>query len=62
VLVARWDEDGRSNYRYRTEFENAVPLQHYVLDPQNKVALIQSDEIQLKSNAAGLTGDSKLAP
>ncbi len=53
TLVERWDEDGRRNYRYRTEFANATLLQHYVLDKQNKVALIQSDNIEIKSNAAG---------
>ncbi len=48
TLVARWDEDGWRNYRYRTEFANATLLQHYVLDKQNKVALIQSDDIESK--------------
>lgn len=49
TLVERWDEDGRRNYRYRTEFEKATLLQHYVLDKQDKVALIQSDDIEIKS-------------
>jgi hypothetical protein len=51
TLVERWDQDGRRNYRYRTEFENATLLQHYVLDAQNKVALIQSESMELKPKA-----------
>jgi hypothetical protein len=51
ALVERWDEDGRRNYRYRTEFQNATLLQHYVLDERNRIALIQSDDIELKPGA-----------
>jgi hypothetical protein len=51
TLVDRWDEDGRRNYRYRTEFKNATLLQHFVLAGQNKIALIQSEGIELKPNA-----------
>jgi hypothetical protein len=49
ALVARWDEDDRRNYRYRSEFENATVIQHFILDAQNRVALIQSDSIETKA-------------
>lgn len=51
TLVDRWDEDGQRNYRYRAEFENATLLQHYVLDSGNRIALIQSDDIELRPAA-----------
>ncbi len=51
VLVDRWDEDDRRHYRYRTEFENATLLQHFILEAQDKVALIQSESVELKPNA-----------
>ena len=62
TLVARWDESGRRNYRYRSEFENAVVIQHFILDTQNRVALIQSDSIELRPVTAGLHGFSGPAP
>jgi hypothetical protein len=48
ALVDRWDEDRRRNYRYRTEFQNATLLQHFVLDDRNRIALMQSEDIELK--------------
>jgi len=51
AVVERWNEDGRRNYRYRTEFEHATFLQHYVLDERNRIALIQSDDFELKPGA-----------
>ncbi len=50
-LVDRWDEDGRRNYRYRTEYQNATLLQHFVLDERNRIALMQSEDIELKRGA-----------
>ena len=38
ALLDRWDEDGRRNYRYRTEYQNATLLQHFVLDDRNRIA------------------------
>jgi hypothetical protein len=52
TLVERWDEEGLRHYRYRTEFANATVLQHYVMDKQNKVVLIRSDDIEIRSNTA----------
>ena len=49
TLVGRWDEDGKRNYRYRTEFENVTVLQHYVLDEQDKIALLQGEDMELKT-------------
>ena len=51
ALIDRWDEDGRRNYCYRAEFHNATLLQHYVLDDRNRIALIQSEDIELKPDA-----------
>ena len=51
ALIDRWDEDGQRNYRYRTEFQNATLLQHYVLDDRNRIALMQSEDIELKPDA-----------
>ncbi len=51
ALVDRWDEDGRRNYRYRTEYRNATLLQHFVLDERNRIALMQSEDIELKPGA-----------
>jgi hypothetical protein len=48
TLVARWDEDGRRNYRYRSGFAGATVIQHFIVDGQNRVALIQSDSIETK--------------
>lgn len=49
TLVDCRDEDGRRSYRYRMEFTNATLLQHFALDKQNKVALIQTESIEVKS-------------
>ena len=51
ALVDRWDEDGQRNYRYRTEFQNARLLQHFVLDDRNRIALMQSEDVELKPGA-----------
>ena len=51
TLLDRWDEDGRRNYRYRTEYQNATLLQHFVLDDRNRIALMQSEDIELKTGA-----------
>ena len=50
TLVDRWDEGSQRHYRYRTEFQNATLLQHYVLDERNRIALMQSDDFELKSD------------
>jgi hypothetical protein len=51
TLVGRWDEAGQRSYRYRTEFENATLLQRFVLDGQNRIALIRSESIETKPGA-----------
>ncbi len=51
VVVGRWNEDGHRNYRYVTTFEHAIVLQHYILDERNRIALLQSDDMQLKPGA-----------
>ena len=51
ALLDRWDEDGRRNHRYRTEYQNATLLQHFVLDHRNRIALMQSEDIELKTGA-----------
>lgn len=48
TLVDRGAEGRNRSYRYRVEFKNAVLLQHYALDTQNKVALIQSESFERK--------------
>ena len=62
TLIARWDENGRRNYRYRSDFANAAVLQHFILDTQNRVALIQSDSIELKPVTADSSGFSAPPP
>jgi hypothetical protein len=49
-------EGGKRGYRYRLEFKNATVLQHYVLDEENKIALIQSEGSE-KKPYAGVRGD-----
>lgn len=51
TLVDRRAEGSKRSYRYRLEFKNATVLQHFVLDEQNKVALIQSEGSERKPNA-----------
>ena len=48
TLVDRSDENGRRSYRYRLEFTNAIVLQHFVLDGQNKLAASESEAWELK--------------
>jgi C-terminal processing protease CtpA/Prc len=48
TLVDRSDENGRRSYRYRLEFTNAIVLQHFVLDGQNKLAASKSEAWELK--------------
>jgi len=49
TLVGRWDEEGQRSYRYLTEFENATLLQKFALGGQNRIALILSESVELKS-------------
>jgi len=42
---------GHRSYRDRTEFENATLLQRFVLDGQNRIALIRSESIETKPGA-----------
>jgi len=54
TLVGREDEAGGRGYRYRLEFKKAVVIQHYVLDPQGKISLVQTDGAEAKPEAGAL--------
>jgi hypothetical protein len=51
ALVGRKSESGNQSYRYRLEFQNATLLMRYILNEQNKIALIQSDGAERKPGA-----------
>jgi hypothetical protein len=53
TLVESTDEDDRRSYRYLAEFGKARALQHFVLDAHHKVALIQSEGSENKSDVTG---------
>lgn len=48
-LVDRSEKNGKRSYHYRVEFENAVMLQHFALDGQNKVAFARGEDIEWKT-------------
>ena len=51
ILVDRSDENGQRVYRYRAEFANAIVLQRFVLDGQNKLSDSHSEATELKQHA-----------
>jgi len=51
TLVDRMKEDSGRTLRYRIEFEKVTVLMRYVLDEQNKVALMQSEGVERKPGA-----------
>jgi hypothetical protein len=53
TLVDRRVENGRRIYLYLMDFKNATVLQQFVLDENNKVALIQSEGSERKPSSTG---------
>jgi nitroreductase len=53
TLVERAAEDGARRYRYRMEFKDFGVLQTFVLDAQDKVALIRSEGAEPKAGMGG---------
>lgn len=51
TLVDRTTEGGKRTYRYIMEFKNARALERFVLDEDNRIAVIQSDGSERKPDA-----------
>jgi hypothetical protein len=51
TLVDRRTEGSKRTYRYIMEFKNARALERFVLDEDNRIAMIQSDGSERKPDA-----------
>jgi hypothetical protein len=51
ALVDRSDDNGQRIYRYRLDFSNAIVLQRFVLNTQNKMVTNGSEAVELKQHA-----------
>jgi hypothetical protein len=51
ALVDRSDDKGQRIYRYRLDFSNAIVLQRFVLNTQNKMVTNGSEAVELKQHA-----------
>ncbi len=49
TLVDRTSDSDTLTYRYRIEFEKVTVLERFVLDKQNKVALLESEGAEPKA-------------